>query len=70
MNGEIRRRLKKIGHYPDKTGCLSLIYRICNLYQEHKLAFVADDLVRAIWKKLRKRKREMITQFELELQEA
>jgi len=67
MNKEIRRRLRKIGRHPDENGCLSLIYRLCTEYQQNKRAFVADDLVHAMWKKLREQKREMITQFELDL---
>ncbi len=68
MNLEIRRRLKAIGRHPFEEGCLALVYRICTRHEEGKKGFCADDLVRALWSRLRDKKVEMITQLELGLE--
>jgi putative transposase len=68
MNLEIRRRLKTIGRHPFEEGCLALVYRICTRHAEGKKGFLADDLVRALWSRLRDKKIEMITQLELGLE--
>lgn len=68
MNLEIRRRLKTIGRHPFEEGCLALVYRICTRHAEGKKGFCADDLVRALWSRLRDKKIEMITQLELGLE--
>lgn len=70
MNKEIRRRLRVIGRHPSESGCLSLVFQICKRYQENKNAFRANDLVQALWKRLRDQKLEMITQLELDLKAA
>jgi putative transposase len=70
MNLEIRRRLNSIGRHPSEEGCLALVLQICKRHAENKNGFKANDLVHALWKKLRNQKIEMITQFELELQAA
>jgi transposase-like protein len=70
MNLEIRRRLNSIGRHPSEEGCLSLVYQICKRYAQNKKGFKADDLVRALWKRLREKKKEMIAQLELESQAA
>ena len=70
MNKEIRRRLRVIGRHPSESGCLSLVFQICKRYQENKNAFKANDLVHALWKRLRDQKLEMITQLELDLKAA
>ena len=67
MNKEIRRRLRVIGRHPSEAGCLSLVFQICKRYQENKNAFRTNDLVLALWKRLKNEKREMITQLELDL---
>jgi len=67
MNKEIRRRLRVIGRHPSESGCLSLVFQICKRYQENKNAFIANDLVLALWKRLKNEKIEMITQLELDL---
>lgn len=67
LNKEIRRRLRVIGRHPSEAGCLSLVFQICKRYQENKRAFKANDLVQALWKRLRTEKQEMITQLELAL---
>ena len=66
MNKEIRRRLRVIGRHPSESGCLSLVFQICKRYQENKNAFIANDLVLALWKRLKNEKIEMITQLELD----
>lgn len=68
MNLEIRRRLNSIGRHPHEEGCLTLVYRICTRHAEGKKGFLADDLVRALWSRLREKKIEMITQLELGLE--
>jgi len=68
MNLEIRRRLKTIGRHPFEEGCLALVYRICTRHAEGKKGFLADDLVRALWSRLRDKKIEMLTQLELGLE--
>lgn len=70
MNKEIRRRLRVIGRHPSESGCLSLVFQICKRYQENKNAFRTNDLVQALWKRLRDQKLEMITQLELDLKAA
>lgn len=70
LNLEIKRRLKSVGRHPDEDGCLALIYRVCMQYQQKKYGFKADDLVHALWKKLREQKIEMIKQLELDLEAA
>ena len=70
MNLEIRRRLNSIGRHPHEEGCLSLVYRICTRHAEGKKSFSANDLVKALWMKLRDQKLEMTMQLELELQAA
>jgi len=70
MNKEIRRRLRVIGRHPSESGCLSLVFQICKRYQENKNAFIANDLVQALWKRLKNEKVEMITQLELDLKAA
>ena len=68
MNLEIRRRLKAIGRHPSEDGCLALIYRVCSRHAEDKKGFLANDLVHALWTRLREKKVEMITQLELSLE--
>lgn len=70
LNLEIRRRLNSIGRHPSEEGCLSLVYQICKRHAQDKKGFKADDLVQALWKRLRNQKLEMITQLELALQAA
>jgi len=70
MNKEIRRRLRVIGRHPSESGCLSLVFQICKRYQENKNAFRTNDLVVALWKRLKNEKIEMITQLELDLKAA
>jgi transposase-like protein len=68
LNKEIRRRLNVIGRHPSEAGCLSLVYATCKRYEVGKYGFKANDLVPALWKRLREQKLEMITQLELELE--
>jgi putative transposase len=70
MNKELRRRLRVIGRHPNESGCLSLVFQICKRYQENKNAFMANDLVQALWTRLRNDKLEMITQLSLDLKVA
>jgi putative transposase len=70
LNREIRRRLDVIGRHPSEDGCLSLVYATCTRYAYGKKSFKADDLVQALWRRLRTAKREMITQLSLDLQVA
>lgn len=70
MNLEIRRRLNAIGRHPHEEGCLALVYRICERHAEGKKGFLANDIVRALWKRLRDAKVEMITQLDLDLHAA
>jgi transposase-like protein len=67
LNKEIRRRLRVIGRHPSESGCLSLVFQISKRYQENKRAFIANDLVTALWKRLKNEKEEMLTQLELDL---
>ena len=67
LNKEIRRRLDVIGRHPDETGCLSLIYGFTKKYADQQRGFLTNDLVQALWKKLREEKIAMITQLELDL---
>ena len=70
MNLEIRRRLNSIGRHPSEEGCLSLVYQICKRYAEQRKGFKVDELVKALWKRLREKKKEMISQLELASQAA
>jgi putative transposase len=70
LNREIRRRLNSIGRHPSEEGCLALVLQICNRHAQDKRAFKADDLVLALWRKLRNQKLEMITQLQLDLHAA
>jgi putative transposase len=72
LNLEIRRRLNVIGRHPSEDGCLSLVFQVSRRYAGGKRGFRANDLVQALWKRLREQKQEMITQLEfaLELQAA
>jgi transposase-like protein len=70
LNKELRRRLRVIGRHPSERGCLSLVFQICKRYQENKNAFRANDLVQALWRRLRNEKLEMITQLTLDLKAA
>lgn len=67
LNKELKRRLKVIGRHPDESGCLSLIYAVAKTYSVRKMNFRVNDLVTAVWKKLREEKISMITQLELDL---
>jgi transposase-like protein len=67
LNKELKRRLKVIGRHPDESGCLSLIYAVAKTYSVRKINFRVNDLVTAVWKKLREEKISMITQLELDL---
>lgn len=67
LNKELKRRLKVIGRHPDESGCLSLIYAVAKTYSVRKINFRVNDLVLAVWKKLREEKISMITQLELDL---
>lgn len=70
LNKELRRRLRVIGRHPSESGCLSLVFQISKRYQENKRAFKANDLVLALWKRLKNEKVEMLTQLELDLKAA
>lgn len=70
LNKELRRRLRVIGRHPSESGCLSLVFQVCKRYQENKNAFRANDLVQALWKRLRNEKLDMITQLTLDLKAA
>ena len=70
VNKEIRRRLRVIGRHPSESGCLSLVFQLCNRYEENKRAFKTNDLVIALWRRLKNEKLEMITQLELDLKAA
>jgi transposase-like protein len=70
LNKELRRRLRVIGRHPSESGCLSLVFQICKRYQENKNAFRVNDLVQALWKRLRDQKLELITQLRLDLRAA
>lgn len=70
LNKEIRRRLNVIGRHPSETGCLSLVYATCKRYEVGKYGFKSNDLISALWKRLREQKQEMITQLELALEAA
>ena len=64
LNLEIRRRLNVIGRHPSEDGCLSLVYQISRRYAEGKASFKANDIVQALWKRLRQNKEEMIGQLD------
>lgn len=70
LNLEIKRRMKPIGRHPSEEGCLALVYQICIKHEENKYGFKADDLVQALWKKLREQKIDTIKQLELDLEAA
>lgn len=70
LNKEVRRRLNVIGRHPSEAGCLSLVYATCKRYEIGKYGFKSNDLVQALWKRLREQKLEMITQLELALEAA
>ena len=70
LNKEVRRRLNVIGRHPSEDGCLSLVYATCKRYEIGKYGFKSNDLIQALWKRLREQKLEMITQLELDLKAA
>jgi transposase-like protein len=70
LNKEIRRRLNVIGRHPSEKGCLSLVYATCKRYEVGKYGFKSNDLIAALWKRLREQKIEMIAQLSLELKDA
>jgi putative transposase len=70
LNKEIRRRLDVIGRHPDEDGCLSLVYATSKRYAVGKYGFKTNDLVVALWRRLRNEKQEMITQLEFNWTEA
>src|SRR5262249_11588792 len=70
LNKEIRRRLDVIGRHPSENGCLALVYGTCKRYEVGKYGFKSNDIVRALWRRLRDQKLEMITQLELALEAA
>lgn len=70
LNKEVRRRLNVIGRHPSEEGCLSLVYATCKRYEVGKYGFKSNDLIQALWKRLRTQKLEMITQLELALEAA
>lgn len=65
MNLEIKRRLNAIGRHPSEEGCLALVYQLCKVYAQGRKGFKANDLVKALWARLREKKLEMIEQLEL-----
>ena len=67
LNKEIKRRHKVIGRHPDEHGCLSLIYAVSKKYAVQQNKFIVSDLERAIWKRLREEKVQMIKQLELDV---
>jgi len=67
LNKEIRRRLKVIGRHPDEHGCLSLIYAVSQNYAKQQNRFTVTDMERAVWRNLREKKIEMLTQLELDV---
>lgn len=67
LNLELRRRINVVGRHPSEEGCLALCYRIATQYTDGKYGFKANDLVQALWKKLKECKIEMIKQLELDL---
>lgn len=71
MNGEIKRRLKAIGHHPSETGCMALILKVCTKYTDNrKRGIPVTELVLALWAKLRERQNEVMMQLELDLKAA
>ena len=71
MNGEIKRRLKAIGHHPHETGCMALILKVCMKYTDNRKRRIAvTELVKALWTKLRERQSEVMIQLELDLKAA
>ena len=67
LNKEIRRRMDVIGRHPDELGCLSLIYQVGKKYAVTQKSFKANDIEKAIWKKLREDKVQMLEQLVLDL---
>jgi transposase-like protein len=67
LNREIRRRLDVIGRHPDELGCLTLVYAVTQKYAKNKMGFKVNDLVKALWKRLREEKVSMQEQLELDL---
>jgi transposase-like protein len=70
LNKEIRRRLKVIGRHPSEDGCLSLVYATSTRYAADKNGFKSNDIVKALWTRLREQKQEMLTQLELAFEAA
>jgi transposase-like protein len=70
MNLEIKRRLNAIGRHPSEEGCLALVFQVCKGYAEGRKGFKANELVVALWARLREKKLEMIEQLELEFSKA
>lgn len=71
MNGEIKRRLKAIGHHPDETGCMALMLQVCMKYTDNrKRGIRITELVTVLWTKLRERQNEVMIQLELDLKAA
>jgi len=71
MNGEIKRRLKSIGHHPSESGCMALILQVCMKYTDNRKRGIAvTELVTALWSKLRERQNEVMIQLELDLKAA
>jgi len=66
LNKEVRRRLNVIGRHPSEDGCLSLVYATCKRYEVGKYGFKSNDLIQALWKRLREQKKEMIAQLDLD----
>lgn len=67
LNKEIKRRLKVIGRHPDEHGCLSLIYAVSKKYAVQQNRFTVTDMERAIWKRLRDEKFQMLKQLEVDV---
>lgn len=71
MNGEIKRRLKAIGHHPSETGCMALILQVCMKYTDNRKRRIGvSELITALWTKLRERQSEVMIQLELDLKAA
>lgn len=67
FNKEIRRRMDVIGRHPDELGCLALIYQVGKKYAVTQKVFRANDIEKAIWKKLKEDKVQMLEQLVLDL---
>lgn len=71
LNGEIKRRLRPIGHHPSETGCMALILQICLKYTDNrKRGLGVTELIKAHWSKLREQQNEIMIQLELDLKAA